>query len=325
MAATTSPRIFLSHADADTDQVRQLAVALQSNGAQVWFDEWELLPGDSLVQKISAGLEDCDVFLIAISQVSVTRKWVKEELSSAVVRRIEEKTRLIPVLLDETPLPALINHLIYVKLYPLDQAVEKILKAAHGISDKPPVGKTPDFIRRGLERRDTSTAGLGPEATAVLRELVREARQNDYPFDMYVSTQGVQQVLGLNEVDMDDAIDLLKERGLIKALPAFGSFPEVQVQARAWVYVMDDLNFDLRDAMLRVASAAVAQEEPVDAFTLEQRSGLSIEALMAAVRVLETLDRLDVYYGGMGAGRPHGFVQVTATRKTREWVRSQQQ
>ena len=40
---------FLSHAEADKDVVRDIANRLKSDGVQVWFDEWEIRPGDSPV------------------------------------------------------------------------------------------------------------------------------------------------------------------------------------------------------------------------------------------------------------------------------------
>jgi hypothetical protein len=321
MAAPKAPRIFLSHAWADKDQVRPLAEQLRANGADVWFDEWELGPGDSLVQKLSDGLGACDVFLVVLSRDSVASKWVREELSSAVVRRIEDDTRLIPVLLDDVPRPAVIIHLVYVRLRPIEQAVTAILKRAYGVDDKPPVGMAPDYVRRGLDRREAAISGLSPEATALLRELVRRARADSHPFLTYVDASETQPMLGLDDVEVADAIDLLRARGLVKPLRESGRITYMQVRPRAWVYVMDDLDYDLRDAMGRVAAAAVAEGNAVDAATLEQRTQLPLESLKAAVFVLEALGRLDVFL--LGTGEPYDFVQVTATRRTREWVRSQ--
>jgi hypothetical protein len=45
-------------------------------GANVWFDEWEIGVGDSLVRKIDEGLSGCDAFLGVISAARVVSKWV---------------------------------------------------------------------------------------------------------------------------------------------------------------------------------------------------------------------------------------------------------
>ena len=212
------PKVFLSHSWVDNDKVRPLAEALVENGIDVRFDQWEIGPGDSLVEKINEGLAECDAFLVAISAESVKSKWVREELSSAIVRRIEESTRLIPLRVDRTPVPTIIGHLAWVALDPLDEAVKQITKIVYGVSDKPLLGTRPDYIEQGLERKQSSLSGLGAESSAVLREIVRLARQNENPFWQLVNIRSVQQAVGLDETEFDDALDVLLERGLIAPL-----------------------------------------------------------------------------------------------------------
>ena len=48
--------IFLSHTHADKSFVRRLASDLKTRGVKVWLDEWELGVGDSLTQRIQAGI-----------------------------------------------------------------------------------------------------------------------------------------------------------------------------------------------------------------------------------------------------------------------------
>jgi hypothetical protein len=61
----------------------------------------------------------------------------REELSTAVVCRIENQTRLIPVRLDDTLMPTIINHLRYIVLEPVNEAAREVLKAINGLSSKP--------------------------------------------------------------------------------------------------------------------------------------------------------------------------------------------
>jgi hypothetical protein len=317
-----APKVFLSHSWADKEKVRPLAERLHTDGIDVWFDEWEIRAGDSLVQKIDEGLQGCEVFLVAISEQSVNSRWVREEMSSAIVRRIEERTRLIPIRVDSTPLPTVINHLIWIPLEPLDDAVRKIEKEVFGISNKPPIGKRPDYIEQGLARQQNSIAGLGPEASAVLRELVKQARQGEDLFWIYVNSHLLQDVVGLDEIEIEDALDVLNERGLIEFLREGSASALVRPRPRAWIYVADDLDIDLTKAMQRVAACAVSQGR-ADIATLERETGLPFEPLKTAVFVLGELDLIDVFHGGFG-NRPYNFVYVTATRKTREWVKRQE-
>ena len=45
--------IFLSHNHADKDFARRIGLRLQRRGADIWIDEAEIKPGDSLIEKIS--------------------------------------------------------------------------------------------------------------------------------------------------------------------------------------------------------------------------------------------------------------------------------
>jgi len=49
--------VFLSHSSADKPVVRTVAERLRADGLNVWFDDWEIKPGDSIPAKIEEGLE----------------------------------------------------------------------------------------------------------------------------------------------------------------------------------------------------------------------------------------------------------------------------
>ena len=48
--------VFLSHSAKDKPVVRDVAERLKKDGLRVWFDEWEIRPGDSIPAKIEEGL-----------------------------------------------------------------------------------------------------------------------------------------------------------------------------------------------------------------------------------------------------------------------------
>ena len=48
---------FLSHSAKDKAIVRPLAERLRADGLKVWFDEWEIQPGDSIPAEIEEGRE----------------------------------------------------------------------------------------------------------------------------------------------------------------------------------------------------------------------------------------------------------------------------
>jgi hypothetical protein len=55
--------VFLSHSSKDKVVVRAVAERLRADGLRVWFDEWELKPGDILPKKIDEGLENSRVLV----------------------------------------------------------------------------------------------------------------------------------------------------------------------------------------------------------------------------------------------------------------------
>jgi hypothetical protein len=107
-------KVFISHSSSDKRFVNELASILRNNNIQVWYDEWEILVGDSIVEKVFSGLESSDTLLIVLSQNSIDSKWVREELNSAVMRRLSiNNIRLMPVLIETCDIPSPLKHIKY--------------------------------------------------------------------------------------------------------------------------------------------------------------------------------------------------------------------
>jgi len=56
--------VFISHNKSDKETARFLAIALVEQGANVWFDEWKIRPGDSITGGIEVGLSTADIFVL---------------------------------------------------------------------------------------------------------------------------------------------------------------------------------------------------------------------------------------------------------------------
>ncbi|MBW4455264.1 MAG: toll/interleukin-1 receptor domain-containing protein [Nostoc indistinguendum CM1-VF10] len=48
--------VFISHRKSDAQQAEQLANELRDAGHKVWFDEWKIDVGDSIVERVDQGL-----------------------------------------------------------------------------------------------------------------------------------------------------------------------------------------------------------------------------------------------------------------------------
>jgi hypothetical protein len=72
-------KLFLSHASEDKDFVRPLAETLRTDFS-VWYDEYELTLGDSLLRKINEGLRSCDYGIVVLSHNFFSKQWPQTEL-----------------------------------------------------------------------------------------------------------------------------------------------------------------------------------------------------------------------------------------------------
>lgn len=220
-------RVFLSHASADTDRfVLEFATALRARGVDVWLDRWEMLPGDSLVRKIfSEGLDAAAAVVVVVSANSVTRPWVAEELDAAVVKRIQDGSQLIPVVLDNLAsdeLPAAIRHLVYEPVSDLDrieEPVDRVCRAIFGQRDRPPLLPVPDYARMPI----VPIAPLDRLDNLVLRSIGEEAIRDDGTrFDTAEYLSEATRRLGVSTEDLIESIQVLDEIGFISVQHTLG-------------------------------------------------------------------------------------------------------
>ena len=76
--------VFICHDSRDKEFfVKPLAQGLKDNAVSVWYDEYEIMIGDSLHDKIDDGLKNCKFGIIVLSKNFLSNKgWVDQELKS---------------------------------------------------------------------------------------------------------------------------------------------------------------------------------------------------------------------------------------------------
>ncbi len=90
--------VFISHASEDKDDVvRPLAVALQTGGLRVWYDEFELRIGDSLRRKIDRGLARSRFGVVVLSKAFFGKGWPNYELDGLVTKAVGGDQILLPI------------------------------------------------------------------------------------------------------------------------------------------------------------------------------------------------------------------------------------
>ena len=63
--------MFVSYSHKDRELVQQFAHLLDAHRVRVWFDAWEMQPGDILRERIADGIESADYFLVILSPDSL--------------------------------------------------------------------------------------------------------------------------------------------------------------------------------------------------------------------------------------------------------------
>jgi hypothetical protein len=144
----TAPKVFVSHASEDKARfVVDFARRLRENGVDAGLDQWEMKPGDSLVDKIfEEGLREARAVVIVLSATSVRKPWVREELNASVVNRISRGTKLIPVVIDDCDVPEALRSTVWQKVDSLDdygESLQRILSVIFDVTDKPALGAPP--------------------------------------------------------------------------------------------------------------------------------------------------------------------------------------
>jgi len=121
--------VFLSHNHRDKDVATPLAAQLRLVGVDVWLDDWEINPGDSIVGKVGKALDLVDTVVLLWSENAASSRWVNTEMETALQRQLSDgSVRIIPVRLDDTELPSLLRRVKWIEAEPdrIDVVARKI-------------------------------------------------------------------------------------------------------------------------------------------------------------------------------------------------------
>jgi hypothetical protein len=123
--------VFISHRLSDTEAAERLANEVRDAGHQVWFDQWEIGLGDSIVEKMNEGLMEAAYLILCYSSSGVDSPWIGREYMSTLARQLSgHHVKILPVLLTGGEPPAILHDIKYadlVKDWP--RGVKEILRA----------------------------------------------------------------------------------------------------------------------------------------------------------------------------------------------------
>jgi hypothetical protein len=90
--------LFISHASEDkVDFVEPLAAELKRRGIKAWLDSENIALGDSIRQKIDAGLSRSQFGLVIISPEYINKKWTNAELNAIFSKESNHSKVLLPI------------------------------------------------------------------------------------------------------------------------------------------------------------------------------------------------------------------------------------
>ncbi len=106
--------VFISYSHQDSDFATELAAQLVKHRAKVWIDQWELHVGDSLIDRVQNALQGASALIVILSKASINSEWCKKELSSGLLRELEEKRVVVlPALIEDCEIPLFLRGKMY--------------------------------------------------------------------------------------------------------------------------------------------------------------------------------------------------------------------
>lgn len=110
-------QVFLSYSHADSIIARRIADKLRGAGLRIWFAEWDLQQGDSIVSRINEAVFTSDFLLVLLSPNSINSQWVQNELYAALSRELHTRAiTVIPALIKDCEIPQLLANRVYLDL-----------------------------------------------------------------------------------------------------------------------------------------------------------------------------------------------------------------
>lgn len=105
--------IFISYNHQDRPFVERLANDLKVAGLPIWWDQWEIKFGDSIIQKVSDGIDRSAYLVAVLSPHSVQSNWVNREIGSALMQQLSVDRGIVtvPLLAADCEIPVLLREI----------------------------------------------------------------------------------------------------------------------------------------------------------------------------------------------------------------------
>lgn len=101
--------VFVVYAEPDRPWVVTLSGRLRDAGFRVFFDEWEVLPGDVVTRRQEQGIQAARAGVVVCSPAAVSSPQVMDQYAALYSQTVEKGRRLIPVLHEDVGMPPFLD------------------------------------------------------------------------------------------------------------------------------------------------------------------------------------------------------------------------
>lgn len=235
--ATRERLVYLAHASEDKAIAKPLAEGLLQRGINVWYDSWEIGYGDSLRRKMEEGLGNCTHFVVLLTETSIEKPWVKEEIDAGLMSAVEGTSKFIG-LRHQLPL-SILSPFLRTRLTPefvsSAEGFDTLAGEIHGISKKPQLGEGPHYIH---SHNPGSTWSVS--AVTVAEYFVRNS-EHAGPMDPRTTYAKIQQETRLPMPDVRIGVLDLTGAGLLEKQNYIGG--EGHIWPKVDLFVTFDADF----------------------------------------------------------------------------------
>lgn len=304
-----TPQAFLSYGWEDRELAKKIAEGLHAKGINTWWAEWEIGAGDSIRRKIDEGLSACTHFIVLLTPSSITRQWVNEEIDAGFMRKVNAKSRFIPLRYGVTPnsLPPLMSGMLSPEVNADASNLQQLINDIHGVSRKPALGPAPSAVV-------APKTGYSSAATAVAGLFVTTSKNGQFA-DLQLSVSEIMEQTGLSKDDVTDALHELRHRVKVifdRVLPKDTLYAEFDQHWQTW---------DPADDALKLATDLMNDDQfPTAPSEIGSRYGWPARRLnpaMSHLRERDAVNMLETLASG-----PFICAQIRKTDSTRRFVKS---
>lgn len=167
-------RIYLSHSHKDVELAREIAKGLMESGNDVFIDSESLHAGSDWRSTLYESLKNSDVFLVLLTEASVSSQYVVSEIGAAraYTSSSPDDKLFIPVVFGKIDIPNVIQdiHAISGEVNSLPEVIEKIRQAIDAF-----------FGRKAAAEQKREQRKQQIEATAAnyIQDAIEELKQRE--------------------------------------------------------------------------------------------------------------------------------------------------